>query len=156
MITPLDFLFDLFNPSLAFLPRALAAVTLASLVTGVVGCHVMMRGMVFIGDAVAHSVFPGLAVAFVIGGNLVFGGLDRGALLRRFWWLFFSQNQKLREDSVIGIFFAGSFALGIVIISLARVHSHGPGSPSPAADETATEAAESPADIAARLGNIAA
>ena len=60
MITPLDFLFDLFNPSLAFLPRALAAVTLASLVTGVVGCHVMMRGMVFIGDAVAHSVFPRL------------------------------------------------------------------------------------------------
>ena len=58
MITPFDFLFDLFNPSLAFLPRALAAVTLASLVTGVVGCHVMMRSMVFIGDAVATRCFP--------------------------------------------------------------------------------------------------
>ena len=54
MITPLDFLADLFNPSLAFLPRALAAVLLASVVTGVVGCHVLMRGMVFIGDAVAQ------------------------------------------------------------------------------------------------------
>ena len=43
MITPLDFLFDLFNPSLAFLPRALAAVTLASLVTGVVGCRLCWR-----------------------------------------------------------------------------------------------------------------
>ena len=118
MITPLDFLFDLFNPSLAFLPRALAAVTLASLVTGVVGCHVMMRGMVFIGDAVAHSVFPGLAVAFVIGGNLVFGGLIAGVITAVLVAIF-SQNQKLREDSVIGIFFAGSFALGIVIISLA-------------------------------------
>jgi len=81
MITPLDFLFDLFNPSLAFLPRALAAVTPASLVTGVVGCHVMMRGMVFIGDAVAHSVFPGLAGAFVIGGHLGVGGLAASALM---------------------------------------------------------------------------
>ena len=69
MITPIDFLADLFNPSLAFLPRALAAVLLASVVTGVVGCHVLMRGMVFIGDAVAHSVFPGLAVAFVLGAT---------------------------------------------------------------------------------------
>ena len=80
MITPLDFLADLFNPSLAFLPRALAAVLLASVVTGVVGCHVMMRGMVFIGDAVAHSVFPGLAVAFVLGGNLMVGGLTAGVV----------------------------------------------------------------------------
>ena len=94
MITPLDFLFDLFNPSLAFLPRALAAVTLASLVTGVVGCHVMMRGMVFIGDAVAHSVFPGLAVAFVIGGNLVFRGLDRGRYHGGFWWLFLVRTRS--------------------------------------------------------------
>ena len=80
MITPLDFFADLFNPSLAFLPRALAAVLLASVVTGVVGCHVLMRGMVFIGDAVAHSVFPGLAVAFVLGGNLMVGGLTAGVV----------------------------------------------------------------------------
>ena len=90
--------------------------------TGVVGCHVMMRGMVFIGDAVAHSVFPGLAVAFVIGGNLVFGGLIAGVITAVLVAIF-SQSQKLREDSVIGIFFAGSFALGIVIISLAPGYS---------------------------------
>ena len=122
MITPLDFLADLFNPSLAFLPRALAAVLLASVVTGVVGCHVMMRGMVFIGDAVAHSVFPGLAVAFVLGGNLVMGGLTAG-VVTAILVAIFSQNQRLREDSVIGIFFAASFALGIVIISLAPGYS---------------------------------
>lgn len=122
MITPLDFLADLFNPSLAFLPRALAAVLLASVVTGVVGCHVMMRGMVFIGDAVAHSVFPGLAVAFVLGGNLMVGGLTAG-VVTAILVAIFSQNQRLREDSVIGIFFAASFALGIVIISLAPGYS---------------------------------
>lgn len=122
MITPLDFLADLFNPSLAFLPRALAAVLLASVVTGVVGCHVLMRGMVFIGDAVAHSVFPGLAVAFVLGGNLMVGGLTAG-VVTAILVAIFSQNQRLREDSVIGIFFAASFALGIVIISLAPGYS---------------------------------
>lgn len=122
VISPVDFFFDLFNPSLSFLPRALAAVVLASLVTGVVGCHVVLRGMVFIGDAVAHSVFPGLAIAFVVGGNLVVGGLVAGVATAVLVAIF-SQNQKLREDSVIGIFFAGSFALGIVVISLAPGYS---------------------------------
>lgn len=122
MITPLDFLTDLTNPNLTFLVRALAAVVLASLVTGVVGCHVVLRGMVFIGDAVAHSVFPGLAVAFVLGGSLVFGGLVAG-IITAVLVAVFSQNRKLKEDSVIGIFFAGSFALGITIVSLAPGYS---------------------------------
>lgn len=122
MITPYEFIQDLFNPNLAFLARALAAVVLASLITGLVGCHVVMRGMVFIGDAVAHSVFPGLAVAFVVGGSLVVGGLVAG-VVTAILVAIFSQNQKLKEDSVIGIFFAGSFALGITIISLAPGYS---------------------------------
>lgn len=122
MITPYEFIQDLFNPNLAFLARALAAVVIASLITGLVGCHVVMRGMVFIGDAVAHSVFPGLAVAFVVGGTLVVGGLVAG-VITAILVAIFSQNQKLKEDSVIGIFFAGSFALGITIISLAPGYS---------------------------------
>lgn len=120
MITPFEFIQDLFNPNLAFLARALAAVVIASVVTGIVGCHVVMRGMVFIGDAVAHSVFPGLAIAFVMGGSLALGGLVAG-VITAVMVAFFSQNQKLKEDSVIGIFFAGSFALGITLISLAVV-----------------------------------
>lgn len=122
MITPFEFIQDLFNPNLAFLARALAAVVLASLITGLVGCHVVMRGMVFIGDAVAHSVFPGLAIAFVLGGSLIVGGLVAG-VITAILVAIFSQNQKLKEDSVIGIFFAGSFALGITIISLAPGYS---------------------------------
>lgn len=122
MITPFEFIQDLLNPNLAFLARALAAVVLASLITGLVGCHVVMRGMVFIGDAVAHSVFPGLAVAFVVGGSLVVGGLVAG-VITAILVAIFSQNQKLKEDSVIGIFFAGSFALGITIISMAPGYS---------------------------------
>ena len=107
MITPLDFLADLFNPSLAFLPRALAAVLLASVVTGVVGCHVMMRGMVFIGDAVAHSVFPGLAVAFVLGGNLMVGGLTAG-VVTAILVAIFSQNQAPGYSGSVQDFLFGS------------------------------------------------
>ena len=122
MIAPWEFVQDLFNPNLGFLLRALAAVVISSVVCGVVGCHVVMRGMVFIGDAVAHSVFPGLAVAFVVGGNMMLGGLIAGVLTAVLVAIF-SQNRKLSEDSVIGIFFAGAFALGIVIISRAPGYS---------------------------------
>lgn len=113
-----DFIGDLFNPDLAFLPKALAVAVMSSIVCGVIGCHVVLRGMAFIGDAVAHAVFPGLAVAFVIQGSLVLGGSVAG-ILTAVLVAVFSQNRRIKEDAVIGVFFVGAFALGIVIISQA-------------------------------------
>jgi manganese/iron transport system permease protein len=118
MISPIDFFADLFNPDLAFLPKALLIAVMSSIVCGVIGCYVVLRGMAFIGDAVAHAVFPGLAVAFVISGNLVVGGTVAGVLTAVLVALF-SQNRRLKEDSIIGVFFVAAFALGIVIISQA-------------------------------------
>ncbi|UCM89770.1 anchored repeat-type ABC transporter permease subunit [Streptomyces marincola] len=116
MLTPQEFVADLFNPALSFLPKALFVALMSSAVCGVIGCYVVLRGMAFIGDAVAHAVFPGLAVAFVVQGNLVLGGAVAG-VLTAVAVAVFSQNRRLREDSVIGVFFVGAFALGIVIIS---------------------------------------
>lgn len=113
-----EFIADLFNPDLRFLAKALAIAVMSSLVCGVVGCYVVLRGMAFIGDAVAHAVFPGLAVAFVVSGNLIVGGTVAGVLTAVLIAIF-SQNRRLREDSVIGVFFVGAFALGVVIISRA-------------------------------------
>lgn len=113
-----DFLADLFNPDLRFLPKALAVAVVSSIVCGVVGCYVVLRGMAFIGDAVAHAVFPGLAVAFVLSGNLILGGTIAGVVTAVLIAVF-SQTRRLREDSVIGIFFVGAFALGVVVISRA-------------------------------------
>ncbi|WP_414689477.1 anchored repeat-type ABC transporter permease subunit [Nocardioides sp.] len=113
-----DFLADLLNPDLRFLPKALAVAVMSSIVCGVVGCYVVLRGMAFIGDAVAHAVFPGLAVAFVVSGNLIVGGTVAGVVTAVLIAVF-SQTRRLREDSVIGIFFVGAFALGVVIISRA-------------------------------------
>lgn len=117
-MSPAEFVGDLLNPDLAFLPKALLIAAMASIVCGVVGCYVVLRGMAFIGDAVAHAVFPGLAVAFVLGGSLVLGGVVAGVLTAVLVAVF-SQNRRLKEDAIIGVFFVGAFALGIVIISRA-------------------------------------
>jgi manganese/iron transport system permease protein len=117
-MSPLEFARDLLNPDLGFLWKALLIAVMSSVICGVVGCYVVLRGMAFIGDAVAHAVFPGLAVAFVIGGNLIVGGIAAGVLTAVLVAVF-SQNRRLKEDSVIGVFFVAAFALGIVIISRA-------------------------------------
>ncbi|WP_433221681.1 anchored repeat-type ABC transporter permease subunit [Dactylosporangium sp. CS-047395] len=115
-MNPLEFLTDLLNPDLAFLPKALAIAVMSSIVCGVVGCYVVLRGMAFIGDAVSHAVFPGLAIAFVVSGNLVLGGSIAG-LATAVLVAVFSHSRRLREDTVIGVLFVAAFALGIVIIS---------------------------------------
>ncbi|OFT27069.1 ABC transporter ATP-binding protein [Brevibacterium sp. HMSC08F02] len=117
-MTPLDFFTDLFNPQLAFLPRALAMAVLAAALCGIVGTYVVLRGMSFIGDAVSHAVFPGLATAFVIGADLALGGIIAG-LVTSLAVAVVSQLRRLREDSVIGVFLVAAFGLGIVIISRA-------------------------------------
>ena len=117
MLTPVEFLQDLTNPALGFLSRALLISLIVAIVCGVVGTHVVLRGMAFIGDAVAHAVFPGLAVAFALQFSVLLGEAVAGVVIA-----VFSQRRRVKEDTVIGIFFAASFALGLVII--ARVEGY--------------------------------
>lgn len=121
MLTPVEFLQDLTNPALGFLPRALLISLIVAIVCGVVGTHVVLRGMAFIGDAVAHAVFPGLAVAFALQFSVLLGGAVAGVVVAVLIAVF-SQRRRVKEDTVIGIFFAASFALGLVII--ARVEGY--------------------------------
>jgi manganese/iron transport system permease protein len=105
-----------------FMQRALLVAVMAALVCGVIGTHVVLRGMAFIGDTVAHAVFPGVAIAFVLQLNLVLGGALAG-VATALGIAVFSQNRRLKEDTVIGVFFAAAFALGIVILSTAPGYS---------------------------------
>lgn len=116
MISFSQFLADLTNPALAFLPKALLVAVLSALVCGVIGTHVVLRGMAFIGDAVAHAVFPGLAIAFALQFSVIAGGALAGAAVALLIALF-SQRRRVKEDTIIGIFFAAAFALGLVVIS---------------------------------------
>ncbi|MDO4760977.1 MAG: anchored repeat-type ABC transporter permease subunit [Corynebacterium sp.] len=115
-ISFLDFLHDLTNPALSFLPKALLMSVIAAIVCAVVGTFVVLRGMSFIGDAVAHAVFPGLAIAFALQTSVLLGGAVAGATVAVLVAVF-SQRRRVREDAVIGIFFAAAFALGLVVIS---------------------------------------
>ncbi len=108
--------------SLGLMQRALLAVVLIGIVSGVMGAYVVTRGMAFLGDALAHSVLPGVVLAFLAFGSgpgLLVGGLAAGSVSALIIG-FLTRGRRLAEDTAIGIVFAGMLALGIGIISGAR------------------------------------
>ncbi|MBL8152947.1 MAG: metal ABC transporter permease [Anaerolineae bacterium] len=108
-----------------FMQRALLAVVLIGAVSGVIGAYVVTRGMAFLGDALAHSVLPGVAIAYISGASgqgLLLGGLVAG-ILAALGIGFLTRGSRLAEDTAIGIVFAGMMALGIAIISSTRNYS---------------------------------
>lgn len=109
--------------SFPFMVRALIAAGMTGAVCALVGTYVILRGMAFFGDALAHSVLPGVAVGYLVGrgsrtvvlwwalGAAVLAALSMGSLARR---------ARLKEDTAIGIVFVIMFALGIALISTHR------------------------------------
>jgi manganese/iron transport system permease protein len=99
-----------------FMRRALLAVALVGVVSAVVGAFVVVRGMAFIGDALAHASFAGVAAAFALGASLYLGAVV-AAVATALGIAFIAQRGRLRFDTAIGVLFVGAFALGIVIVS---------------------------------------
>lgn len=107
--------------SFGFMQRGLLASVLVAIICGVLGSFVVLKGLAFIGDALAHASFGGVALAFVLGANIYLGAfvfalataLGIGAI---------SQRGRVSADTAIGVLFSGTFALGILIIS--RVESY--------------------------------
>lgn len=105
----------------SFIQRGMLALILVGGINAVVGCFVVVRGMAFFGDALSHSILPGIALSYTasggnIGSNLFVGGLGAGIVSALvIAWL--TRNQELKEDSAIAIVFVTMFALGIAIIS---------------------------------------
>ncbi|MGF1657420.1 MAG: metal ABC transporter permease [Verrucomicrobiales bacterium] len=105
--------------SLGFMRQALLALALVSLGCGVIGVYVVQRRMAFIGDAMAHTMLPGVVLAYFAGFNLLIGALVAGIVTAAFIGLL-SRKGDLREDAAIGVVFTGMFALGILMMSQAR------------------------------------
>jgi manganese/iron transport system permease protein len=99
-----------------FFQHALVASVLAGLVCAVVGSYVVLKGLAFIGDAVAHAAFPGVVVAFIVGAPYVLGG-GVAAFLTAISIGWVTRRGRLRVDTSIGVVFAGTFALGIFLYS---------------------------------------
>ena len=99
-----------------FMQRALYAGLLAVLTTSVVGTWVVLRGMSFLGDALAHGVLPGIAVAFIIGVSTTVGALV--AAMAMVWGInMIRSHSPLPEDTSIGVLFVGFLALAVAIMS---------------------------------------
>jgi len=114
---PVHWFLDPFEP--AFMQRALLAGALAVVATSVVGTWVVLRGMSFLGDALAHGVLPGMALALLWGFNITVGALLSAALMVAGVSLV-ERRSRLAEDTGIGLLFVGMLALGVIIISKSR------------------------------------
>jgi len=106
----------------SFMLRALAASIVVGTLCAVMGTYVVLRGMAFLGDALAHAILPGIAIAYLLGGNLLLGALA-AALVIAVGIGFFSRQGIVKEDTAIGILFAAALSLGIALISSIRTYA---------------------------------
>lgn len=102
--------------SFRFMRLALAEVVIVGVVAGFLGSFVVLRGLAFISEAIAHTVFPGVVIAFLLKVNFFLGGAAFGVLTATAI-SGLSLTRRIREDTAIGVVFAGAFALGVVLIS---------------------------------------
>lgn len=117
-------LYELFLAPLRypFMWRGLFASLMVGTLCAVVGTYVVLRGMAFLGDALAHAILPGVAIAYLSGRPLFWGALLMG-LLTAVGIGFVSRRAEIKEDTAIGILFAASFALGIALLSTMQSYS---------------------------------
>jgi ABC-type Mn2+/Zn2+ transport system permease subunit len=99
-----------------FMVRALLAAVIVGVVSSVLGTYIVLRGMAFFGDAVAHTILPGVVLAFLAGWPLALGALITGVLTAIGIGALTSHG-TLKEDTAIGVVFAGFFALGVAMLS---------------------------------------
>lgn len=102
-----------------FMQRGLLASVIVGVVCAVIGSYVVLRGMAFLGDALAHAILPGVALAYLLGGNLTLGALIAAIAVALLIGLF-SRQGAVREDTAIGILFAAALSLGVAMISSVR------------------------------------
>jgi len=105
-----------------FMQRGFAAAVIVGALCALVGCYVVLRSMAFMGDAMAHAILPGIAIAYLLGGNLQVGALI-AAIAVALGIGFFSQGGEIKEDTAIGIMFSAALSLGVALISSIRTYA---------------------------------
>ncbi len=108
-----------------FMLRGLMAALMVGIVSAVIGTFIVLRGMALFGNALAHAILPGVAVAYLLGGNtqswLFAGGLTAGIITSLGIGAISKGN--IKQDTAIGVMFTGMFALGIALISTVRSYT---------------------------------
>ncbi|MBW4459253.1 MAG: metal ABC transporter permease [Nodosilinea sp. WJT8-NPBG4] len=100
----------------AFMQRSLAVAIMVGIICSVVGSYLMVQRLALLGDAISHSVLPGLAIAFLLGVNIFIGAFIAGVLSTVIiGWI--HTRSPIKEDAAMGIVFSAFFALGITLIT---------------------------------------
>lgn len=105
-----------------FIVRGLLAALIVGIVCPVIGSYIVLRGMSFLGDALAHAILPGIVLAFLLDWPLAVGALIAGVGTAVAIG-FVTEQGQVKEDTAIGVLFAGMFALGVAILSRQRDYS---------------------------------
>jgi manganese/iron transport system permease protein len=113
--TLLDHLIEPFR--LGLMQRALVQVAVISAVGGAVGCFVVIRGLSFTGESLAHTVLPGVVAAYAIGVSLLLGAAVLAAVTVAIS-LLAQRDRRIAEDTAMGVAFAGLFPLGVILLAL--------------------------------------
>ncbi len=106
----------------AFMQRGMLAALIVGVLCAVIGCYVVLRSMAFLGDALAHAILPGVAIAYLLGGSLLLGALVAAVVVALGIGLI-SRRGAIKEDTAIGILFAAALALGVALISSIRTYA---------------------------------
>ena len=102
-----------------FLQNALITSVVIGIVSGTVGCFIILRGMSLMGDAISHAVLPGVAISYILGINFFIGAIVFG-LLASIIITFIKSNSVIKGDTAIGITFSSFLALGVILIGVAN------------------------------------
>ncbi|MEW6241881.1 MAG: metal ABC transporter permease [Chloroflexota bacterium] len=105
-----------------FMQRGLLASVIVGVLCAVMGTYVVLRGMAFLGDALAHAILPGVAIAYILRGDLLVGAGIAAVIVALSIGLF-SKQGTIREDTAIGILFAAALSLGVALISSMQTYA---------------------------------
>lgn len=106
-----------------FMQQAFVIVLLISIPTAILSCFLVLKGWALMGDAVSHSVLPGVVIAYIIGFSYVVGAFMAG-MICAIMTGFLTENSRLKEDTVMGVVFSSMFGLGLVMMSKIETSVH--------------------------------
>lgn len=101
----------------SFMVRAFVGTALVAVITAAIGTFVVLKGLAFLGDAIAHTSFTGIAFSLLLGISVYYGAL-LFAILTALGVVFLTRVSKVKDDTALAILFTGVFALGLVILTM--------------------------------------
>jgi manganese/iron transport system permease protein len=107
---------------LGFMQRALAAVVLVGVVAAVAGVFVVLRRLAFVGDALTHTIFPGIVIAYLSGRSILLGALAFGVGSAALLTLL-TATRRVQVDAALAILLTSFFSLGVVLVSRSRSYT---------------------------------